>query len=268
MPPLITLTTDFGTADSYVAEMKGVLLSRGPAGVLLVDLSHDIAPHNIREAALFLRGAVPRFPAGSVHLVVVDPGVGSARAPIIARIGAEDTRQTLVGPDNGCFGFLYDGTEEVYAIDPARVGAQDASPTFHGRDLFSPAAALIAALASPAKLGTRLEHYEHLPFPLVQIEGDALNGEVLHIDRFGNLITNISESTLRAFLDGARTDQVTAKVAALRVRGLRSHYAEVGANEPVLLVGSAGLLEISLREKSAAAATGAVIGQRVVVVRD
>ncbi|MCB0221870.1 MAG: SAM-dependent chlorinase/fluorinase [Chrysiogenetes bacterium] len=264
MPALLTLTTDFGTADSYVAEMKGVLISRGPADLRLVNLSHDIAAHNVREAALFLRNAAPRFPAGTVHLVVVDPGVGSARAPIIARIGG----QTLVGPDNGCFGFLYDGSEEVYAIDPERIGAPESSATFHGRDVFAPAAALLASGKAPAELGARIDHYEHLPFPLVQLQGDAIDGVVLHIDRFGNLITNIPDHTLRAFLSDGETDLVTTKVAALRVRGLRNHYAEVEVGEPIALIGSSGLLEVSMREKSAAASSGAQLGDPVVVVRD
>lgn len=263
MPSIITLTTDFGTADSYVAEMKGVLLSHAPEA-RLVDLSHDIMAHSVREAALFLKNAVPRFPEGTVHLVVVDPGVGSTRAPVMVEVGGH----ALVGPDNGCFGFLYDGSEAVYAIDHGKVGAHAPSATFHGRDVFAPAAALLASGRGPADLGERREHYEHMPFPLVQLQGDAIDGEVLHVDRFGNLVTNIPDHTLRAFLSDGETDLVTAKVGALRVRGLRSHYAQVEVGEPVALIGSSGLLEISLREQSAADKAGADVGDPVVVVRD
>lgn len=263
--PLVTLTTDFGEKDSYVAEMKGVLLSRGPAGLRIVDLTHEIAPQDVREAALFLRAAVPRFPEGTIHLVVVDPGVGSARRPIIARIHG----QTLVGPDNGVFGHLFDRhREKVWAIDPGKVSGERPSRTFHGRDVFAPAAARLARGEKPEELGTALQEYEHLVFPLVEMEGQILHGEVLHIDRFGNVITNVPLETLRGFLgNGALLERVGIEIGGRRLRGVGTHYESVAPGELLAVISSGDLLEVAVREGSAAEALGVHRGDRVRVIR-
>jgi hypothetical protein len=265
------LTTDFGTADPYVAEMKGVLLSAGPPDLRLLDLSHELPAFDVHAAALFLRAAVPRFPPGSIHLVVVDPGVGSARAPIVARIGT----QLLVGPDNRVFGYLFDGSEEVYVADPALIGARSLSATFHGRDLFAPLAARLAHGAAPHELGTRAESYQHLVFPLVELSGDTLVGRVIHIDRFGNLITNITRSVLLGFLQPRgdantpeREHAAVVSVGEQKVRGLSTHYAQAKTGELLALIGSNQLLEVAVREGSAALKLGAQAGKQVRIQRE
>jgi S-adenosylmethionine hydrolase len=259
---LVTLTTDFGLADPYVAEMKGVLVREGPPDLRLLDLSHELPPFEIAEAALFLRAAVPRFPAGTVHLVVVDPGVGSVRQAIIARVGG----QTLVGPDNRVFGYLYDGSEEVFVIAP-EPAERTISSTFHGRDVFAPAAAKLAAGCAPEQLGKRAESYQHMVFPLVEFAGDTLAGRVIHIDRFGNLITNITRVALANFLGALDPGGALVSIGERSVRGMVDHYAEGKTGELVALLGSNGLLELAVREGSAARKFGIEIGKHVRVQR-
>lgn len=248
MRPIVTLTTDFGTQDAYVAQMKGVLLSEGPESLRIEDLSHEIAAHDVSETALFLRSAVPRFPRGTLHVVVVDPGVGSARKPIIVRVGG----QTLVGPDNGCFGYLFDGQEQVHAIDVERLDRPWVSSTFHGRDIFAPVAARLAAGAAPAELGERLERYEHVVFPLVELEGDRLHGRVIHVDRFGNLITNVSRRTLEQFLGEGGEARARVHVAGHTLPGIHRQYAQAARSQLLALLGSDDLLEVAAREDHAA----------------
>jgi S-adenosylmethionine hydrolase len=253
---LVTLSTDFGTCDAYVAELKGVLYSEGPAALRVVDLSHELAPFDVRGAALFVRAALPRFPPGSVHVVVVDPGVGSARRPIAASVHG----QLLVGPDNGVFGLLYDGSELVHEI---AVGGRALSSTFHGRDLFAPAAACLAAGASLDALGARLDTYACLELPVAAARDGVLLGEVIHVDRFGNLITNIAAPALRAFLG---EQALRVELGAHIVQGLSDHYAEAAPGGLLALIGSSGLLEVAVREGSAAQRLGVRVGSPVRVL--
>ena len=259
MPPTITLTSDFGTADSYVAEMKGVLLRDGPADLRVLDLTHELPPFDIQAAALFLRSAVPRFPAGTIHLVVVDPGVGSDRAPLVVKLG----EQLLVGPDNRQFGYLFDGQEEVYIIAADALGKHELSRTFHGRDLFAPVAARLAGGASPQTLATRVDSYQHLVFPMVEFVGDTLVGKVIHIDRFGNLITNIGQAALLDFLGPFPHDHAQVALGERTVRGIVGHYAQGKPGELLALVGSSGLLELALREGHAADKFVVQVGKHV-----
>jgi S-adenosylmethionine hydrolase len=261
--PLITLTTDFGTADPYVAEMKGVLAHAGPPDLRMLDLSHELPVFDVQAAALFLRAAVPRFPAQTIHLVVVDPGVGSERAPIVVQL----RDQWLVGPDNRVFGYLYDGSEQVYVVDPARVSAQPLSGTFHGRDLFAPVAARLARGEAPSEFALRAESYQHMVFPMVELTGELLLGRVIHIDRFGNLITNITQSVLRGFLEQQPERTPLISFGERHVRGLVNHYAEVKSGELLALIGSSQLLEVSVREGSAASKLGAQLGKQIRVQR-
>jgi S-adenosyl-L-methionine hydrolase (adenosine-forming) len=255
MTPLITLTTDFGTRDAYVAELKGVLYSEGPAGLTVVDLSHELAPFDVHAAALFVRAALPRFPQGAVHLCVIDPGVGSARRALIV----ERSDRLLVGPDNGLFSYLYDGSERVYAIER---GLRATSSTFHGRDLFAPVAARLAAGAAPASFGARLEGYERHALPSVDLSEDALLGRVIHVDHFGNLLTNITRQTLASFA-GEHALQIA--VADRVIVGLVDHYAQ--AEGLLALIGSSGWLEVAVREGSAAELLAVKVGQPLRVTR-
>jgi S-adenosylmethionine hydrolase len=247
--PLITLTTDFGTTDGYVGEMKGVMLSEAP-GATLVDITHDIEPQDIDSARLLLDRCWRRYPAGTVHLVVVDPGVGSARAAI----AVECQRQYFVGPDNGVLSAALTGPEaKVVTLEtPA-----DASATFHGRDVFAPAAARLARGTPFSDLGpphrSPVVHHDPEPVPM---QNGAVAGEVVHADRFGNAITN-----LRAALAGR---EAIVEVASRALPLVRT-YADVAPGEPLALVGSSGRLEIAIRNGHATRVLGLARGARVIL---
>ncbi len=255
---LVTLSTDFGTRDPYQAEMKAVLLREGAPDLRLLDLTHDLAPFDVHGAALYVRTALPRFPPGTIHVVVVDPGVGSARRPLVA----EAHGQYLVGPDNGVFGYLFGGDERVHVIDVAQL-ARDVAPTFHGRDVFAPVAARLSQGAELASLGAAAEGYQRLVFPLVEVRADALIGRVIHVDHFGNLVSNIGDATLRAFMGNAPRLTPVVQVAERTVRGLVDHYAAVEVGQPLALIGSSGLLELAVREAHAAQKFGLSVGAPV-----
>jgi S-adenosylmethionine hydrolase len=241
---LITLLTDFGTTDGYVAELKGVLLSVAP-GVQVIDLSHDLPPHDVEAARLAVARYWRRFPAGTVHLVVVDPGVGSSRAAI----AVHSDGRFLVGPDNGVLSpaLLLPGVEVVALAVPS-----DAAPTFHGRDVFAPAAAALARGANVSSLGAPHSNPVIRRTPEVVREADGwLRGEVIVVDRFGNAVTN---------LFGVHDGQVHIGPRAIP---LRRTYADVAPGEPVALVGSSGLIEVAVRDGNAAAALGIVRGTTV-----
>jgi hypothetical protein len=254
MNPTITLCTDFGTRDSYVAQLKGVLLQRGPAALRIVDLGHEIGAQNVREAAFFLRCAVPRFAPGTIHLAVVDPGVGSARRGLVA----EANGQLLVGPDNGIFGWLLPASAQVHAL-ASTSGA--VSSTFHGRDVFAPVAARLAHGEALSAFGPRLIDPVRVPWPQPTCAGACASGEVVHVDRFGNLITNLDRATLPA-------GTVRVSVGDRVVGPLRDHYAAVGQGELLALIGSEGLLEVAVRDGSAAVLTGAGIGAAIKIETD
>lgn len=253
MPALITLTTDFGTRDSYTAQVKGVLLRRGPPDLRILDLGHEIGAQNVREGAFFLRSVVPAFPAGTIHLAVVDPGVGSARRAIAAQASG----QLLVGPDNGLFGFVLGPAARVHqiALDARAAPAS----TFHARDVFAPAAARLACGEALAALGPQILDPVLLAWPAPHLRAAAVHGEIVHVDRFGNLISNIE----RAHLPSAAHARVALSGRALGE--IRDHYAEAAAGGLLALFGSDGLLEIAVRDGSAAAVTGASLGSEVVV---
>ncbi|HEY4218859.1 MAG TPA: SAM-dependent chlorinase/fluorinase [Gemmatimonadaceae bacterium] len=230
---IITLLTDFGTADGYVGEMKGVLLSLAPDAEL-VDLTHDIAPQDVERARLTLARVWRRFPNGTVHLVVVDPGVGSARAAL----AVESDGKWLVGPDNGVLSpaLLLPGARAVELMLPS-----GASATFHGRDVFAPAAAALARGEPIEALGPIADApvIRRTPEPIRGADG-ALRGQVIVVDRFGNAVTNLA--VLR---DGI------VSVDGLELP-LRRTYAEVAEGEPIAVVGSTGFIEIAVRNGDAA----------------
>lgn len=246
--PIVTLLTDFGNSDHYVAEMKGVLLSRGPTAVL-VDVTHAIPPGDVRAAAYVLGRTWHRFPPATVHLVVVDPGVGSARSPLA--IGVEG--HFFVGPDNGVFTPVLTDTEvEAVAL---RV-PESASPTFHGRDLFAPAA---AALAAGTKLDALGEPFQGIPERLAYTapfyEGKTVVGEIIYIDRFGSLVTNLTTELV--------PNNATLEVEDLNLGPLRRTFSDVTTGGLLAYVGSGGAIEIAVRNGSAARRLGVGIGGRV-----
>jgi hypothetical protein len=260
MPGLITLTTDFGLSDPFVGIMKGVLLSICPSA-RLVDLTHEVPPQDILAGGLALEAATPFFPPGTVHLAVVDPGVGSARRAIAVRAGG----YYLVGPDNGLFTFALEGAGwTAVSVTAPEYRLAEVSRTFHGRDVFAPAAAYLAAGVPLERLGPPVSDPERLRRPGWRLEGGELVGEVLAADRFGNLITSIPAARL-AEIPGP--GGVALEVAGRRLRGPVGAYAEGGDGEPAVIVGSTGRLEIFVRAGSARDHLGAGRGAIVRVRR-
>ena len=255
---IVTLTTDFGVADPFVGVMKGVLLGRAPTA-RVVDLTHGIPPHDVLAGALVLRHSVPYFPRGTIHLAVVDPGVGSERRALCV----ETAGALLVGPDNGLLSLaaprgeirrIMHLTEEHFFLSPR-------SATFHGRDLFAPVAAALAAGTPVEKLGSEVRDMQRLDLPPVVREARALRGQVIYVDHFGNLVTNVSA----ADLGGLAIHAPSIGVGRVRLRGVAPSYAAVQRGEPVAVVNSWGLLEIAVREGSARDQLGAGVGTAVVI---
>lgn len=262
MAAIVTLTTDFGCREAWVAAMKGVILGIARTAlqtVELVDVTHEVAPHDVLEGALALEAAAPFFPPGTVHLAVVDPGVGTARRglAVVAR------EQVFIGPDNGLFTpFLGGGAWTAWEVAAPEYRRDAVSRTFHGRDVFAPAAAHIATGVDPSRLGPPVTDPVRLAWPAPGEVGGAVAGVVLHVDRFGNLVTSVRAEAV-AGLPGRGA---TVKVAGRTVE-LVGTYGELGRGKLGALVGSSGRLEIAVREGSAARALKARRGTPVVVSR-
>jgi S-adenosylmethionine hydrolase len=258
---IVTLTTDFGTRDPFVGAMKGVMLSIHPE-VRIVDITHGISPHDIGEAAFVLRESCPYFPAGTIHVAVVDPGVGSARRAIIV----ETERYCFVGPDNGLFGWLGEtGTvRRVVTVTNRDLMRPKVSATFHGRDVFAPAAAHLAKGMVVSAFGPEVTDWVRLELPEPKIEGARLFGRVVRVDRFGNAITNVSEEAFRAFAgDGA----FEIGAGTVRFGEIVRSYASVSDGEPLALFGSSGVLEVSVNGGRASEILGLAKDDTVWVLR-
>ncbi len=261
-PPsgIITFLTDFGTRDAYVAAMKGVALSVNPAA-MLVDVSHDIPPQDIMQAAFVLRDCASWFPPGTVHLCVVDPGVGSERAAIAVRSGGH----YFVGPDNGLFSLVL-GTEPDEAVildNPDAWQRPDASTTFHGRDVFAPVAGHLASGRPLAELGSPLDRLTPLHWALPIHDDQGIRGWVVHVDRFGNCITNITGDE---FVEGRSLRRFKCYAGTVILDRLKTAYADVEGGDPLLLFNSSGLLEIAVSRGNAAELYGLRTGSPINVV--
>jgi hypothetical protein len=253
-PPVITLTTDFGLRDPFVGIMKGVILGICPEA-RLVDLSHEIAPQDVLEAQLALEAAAGFFPAGSVHLAVVDPGVGSRRRALALRAGVN----YFVGPDNGLFTFaLATGNWSAVALEAPQYRLAEVSRTFHGRDVFAPAAAHLALGVPLASFGPPVQDPVRLEVPVARLEGRHLLGEVIGADRFGNLITSVMGCHLRGDLEGGWVE-----VAGTSLGPPVDAYAEGPDGAPAAIIGSSGRLEIFVRNGSARRILGVERGASV-----
>ena len=254
---IITITTDFGTEDAYVPAMKGAMLSIAPEA-RLVDVTHAIEPQDILESAFVLKASQPFFPEGTVHLVVVDPGVGTERRAVALRHDGH----WFVGPDNGLFPLVMDDgpPEAVVELDnPDFWRTPTPSSTFHGRDIFAPAAAHLAAGRALEDLGSPVDELEPLRWARPTSDANMVQGWILHVDHFGNCITNIRWSTIQeAFsLDSAPTSvadlpPVTAYVGNSTLDAVCSTYGDVAEEDPLLLFGSTGFLEVAVNGGSAA----------------
>jgi hypothetical protein len=253
--PLLTLTTDFGAGSGYPAQVKAVLLSALP-DVRIVDVSHEVPRFDVLAGALLLEACVPWFPAGAIHVAVVDPGVGTGRRAVCA---VDGEGRTLVGPDNGLFTPFLGPGARVFEIAPGRAVPAPRTATFHGRDLFAPAAALLARGGDPAALGPAVPDPVRLAWPTAKAGRGELRGEALAADPFGNLVTSIRA----ADLGGAEVARATA--GGRPARWVRT-FGEGEPGELLAMVGSGGRVEIAVREGSAAAALGGARGVAVLLV--
>jgi S-adenosylmethionine hydrolase len=259
-PSIITLLTDFGTQDYFVGAMKGVILSRNPQA-RIADITHDIPPQDIHTGAFNLLAAYRDFPPGTIHVVVVDPGVGSDRRALTI----ECANQLFVGPDNGLFSWICEreGKWRAFALTNPRFFHQPVSNTFHGRDIFAPVAAALSLGHEPHEFGPELNDIVHLEsLEPIKSDNQTIEGRIIHIDRFGNCVTNLTNEVLRA----ARSAPTAWKMilAGQEINSFHPFFAEAAANEVSCTTGSAGFLEIVVRNSSAAQLLNVQRGQAVV----
>jgi S-adenosylmethionine hydrolase len=254
--PFITLTTDFGAGSHYVAAAKGVILALN-SDVRIIDLSHDIPAQDLRQAAFFLMSTLPYFPPETLHVVVVDPGVGGKRSVLYVELA---NLRVLV-PDNGCWTWLIEGGRRrprVIRLAEKRFWRSRVSPTFHGRDIFAPVAANLSLGLDPRELGPIVSDWVHLDRPAARHGSQGIAGEVVYVDRFGNLISNIPGETLT--LDD---HPKSVRVAGVEVPRIVHTYSDVEPNELIALVSSGEWLEVAVNQGSAAQRLGAGIGTPV-----
>jgi S-adenosyl-L-methionine hydrolase (adenosine-forming) len=261
---IVTLLTDFGTEDYFVGAMKGVILTRSPETVL-VDITHAIPPQDVRAGAFTLGAVYSDFPAGSIHLAVVDPGVGSDRRPILI----EGADYLFVGPDNGLFSIVLDRIPgaKVRHLTNTDCFLPGRSSTFHGRDIFAPVAGALAQGVRPEKLGPIIQDPVRLEFTECEFLVDGtIVGRVIHIDHFGNCVTNIAWRQLQNLLTPG---SFCLRVQEYKIHQLLRSYSEATAlGAPFVIVGSAGFLEISVRRSSAARELNIAVGDPVQLVAE
>jgi S-adenosylmethionine hydrolase len=256
---IITLTSDFGTDSTYVAAMKGVILSINPA-VTLVDITHDIPAQDVRRGAVVLDDVAERFPDDTIHVAVVDPGVGTQRVILYARIGT----QNYVAPDNGLLSRLAERTPpaKLIRLTESRYWLDPVTATFHGRDIMAPVAAHLSLGLEPERLGSPVKKLTSLRWPKVLQTADRIEGIVLEIDSFGNLITNITSGMLA---NRPTDDRVCVICSIYETWGIYRTYAEQLDGTFIALVGSSGRLELAVVGDNAAARLGIQVGTPVIV---
>jgi len=258
---IITLTTDFGRRDPYVAMMKGVILSIN-RDARIVDITHLITAGSVKEGASILADSHRYFPSGTVHVAVVDPGVGGPRRPIAL---ATETH-FFVGPDNGLFWPVIQASGQCHVIHltDKRYWMKDISPTFHGRDIFAPVAAYLSQGVNPFLMGEKIDDPMSLPAPLPRKENNGLAGEIIRIDHFGNLITNITREHLGPFL---QSKGLTIRIGGLVLHRVNTTYSDVPEGQALALIGSSDELEIAVNRGNAARdlGEGCRAGTKVVV---
>lgn len=273
---VIALLTDFGMSDIYVGVMKGVILGIAP-DTQIIDITHAISPQNVCQGAFALLNSVRYFPAGTVFIAVVDPGVGSERHPLAAHAGDH----YFVGPDNGLFSYVIAEADSVEVMQPdiAQWGLQGVSTTFHGRDVFAPVAAHLASGVPLDALGPPLDNPVRLPTPTLQVDDNTLRGEVVHIDHFGNVVTSLgglrwidSDTLLLESRWGLhepprpfRAANARITLGDLQLNGIRRTYAAVANGDLLALIGSNGWLEIAVNGGNAAQRLGAKLGDEIEV---
>ena len=259
-PPLITLLTDFGERDHFVASMKGVILSINPS-VTIVDLSHQITSHQIGEAGYFLRSCYRYFPDGTIHVAVVDPGVGTGRRPLLISIG----KALFIGPDNGLFSEVLEQEPgaKIWQINNKQYRLSTAGSTFDGRDVFAPAAAWLSRGVPPAFMGSAIhDPIRSSTAPPIRHD-ELLIGKIISIDRFGNLISNITARQVQEFKASLGEGGVEIHVGMHLINDLVKSYSQGNRDSPSALINSSGTLEIILREESAAHRLQVDVGEEI-----
>lgn len=258
--PIITLMTDFGLKDPYVAEMKAVILSISP-NATIVDITHMIEKFNIRMGAYVLASASPYFPKGTIHVAIVDPSVGTKRRPILI----QTKHGFYIGPDNGVLALAAknQGIKHIYEVSNRRLMLPEVSNTFHGRDIFAPASAYLAEGISPTEFGPEIREIMTPRFAKVIRRKNMLVGEVIHMDDFGNIITNFGEKELES-MGIKETVSVMLKNTKLKLK-LCKAYGEAKPQKPLAIIGSHNFLEISVNQGSAAENFRVKSGDRVII---
>jgi S-adenosyl-L-methionine hydrolase (adenosine-forming) len=258
--PIITLTTDYGTNDHLVGAMKGVILSIHP-DVTLIDITHGVLAHDILDGALTIGQAYRYYPPKTVHVVVVDPGVGTQRRPILV---AAD-QHYFVAPDNGVLSAVYDQTEALYVwnLTSEHYFRQPISNTFHGRDIFAPVAAWLTKSWQSSAFGEPITDFVRFSLPKPKADGNTIKGVILRVDHFGNLITNLTAENAPAMF--AADGKFTLRAGNGAVTKIVPTFAQGGPGEPVAILGSSGYLEISVNRGNAARSLGAMRGAEVTV---
>ncbi len=258
---LITLTTDFGLVDHFVGAMKGVIAGIAPEA-RVIDITHEITPYNTLEGAFVIAQAAPYFPKGTIHVVVVDPGVGSERRAILVEAGG----QLFVAPDNGVLSMIFArGPHKVRAISNPKLALKSISRTFHGRDVFAPAAAHLARAVKPAEFGKTIRDYVRMDaVEPREIAPNAWRGTILKADRFGNLITNLHIDEFFAI----KSNPFVLRAGGAQIRRLALTFADTAPGELAVVVGSAGYLEIIANQASAAKEMGCGAGAPVEIEID
>jgi len=254
---VIALLTDFGTKDYFVGAMRGAILSIDETASI-VDITHEIAPQDIRVASFTLRACYKNFPAKTIFVAVVDPGVGSNRRAILV----ETANYYFIAPDNSLLGFIFDEEEnfKVYELTDEKFFAAIVSRTFHGRDIFAPVAAHLSKGVVPREFGAQIKDYIHEKTNKPRnVSEREIEAEIIHIDRFGNLVTNLNEKDL--------PENFTIKLNGTIIGRLQSFFAEADTGELFMIWGSAGYLEIAAFQASAAERLGARIGQQIIVTK-
>lgn len=261
--PIITLLTDFGAQDAYVSSMKGVILGLCPAAVI-VDISHEVQKFDVRQGAFLLHQAAPYFPKGTIHTVVVDPGVGTERRRIIV----EGPHSLFVGPDNGVFSLAIqrEGFVKAVEIKEKKFMLPNPSPTFDGRDIFAPVSAHLACGVKIDEFGPTVSSMVTPPYSRPTIKKDKILGEVLSIDRFGNIITNIPYRLLNSF---TAVDEALFRVKVnetSKIIKLSRTYGNVPIGTPIMVVGSSNFLEVSINQGSSSTIFKANVGSKIELI--
>lgn len=258
--PIITLTTDYGTGDHLVGAMKGVILGILPTATI-VDISHHVTPFDILDGALTIGSVYAYFPVRTVHVVVVDPGVGTQRRPLLVSSG----QHYFVAPDNGVLSMVYERESSVLVrhVTAEHHFRNPVSSTFHGRDVFAPVAAWLGKAYAPEAFGEEITDYTRFALPRVKPEGSALKGVVLRVDAFGNLMTNFTLEDLPPAPEvGAK---IKLQVGGKQVENMVQMFAQGTPGEAVALIGSSGYLEIAVNKGNAARQLGVTRGAEVVL---